>query len=98
MLRLFIEASFAEVGMQVRANGFGSVFSLWFVQTAPGTYEEAERMADPGRSMALHLHLRTHGMLAMPSPYGRMYVSFAHDDEAFGLMREAVAAAVQAMH
>lgn len=92
-LRLFNEASFAELGMQVRANGFGSVFSLWFGQTAPGTYVEAERMAAPDRSMALHLHLRTHGMLARPSPYGRMYVSFSHDDEAFGLMRTAAAAA-----
>ena len=96
-LRAFIEASFAEAGVEVRASGYGSVFSLWFGPAAPGTYEEAERMADPGRSMALHLHLRAHGMLAMPSPYGRMYVSFAHDDEAFGLMRAAVAATAQAM-
>ena len=44
------------------------------------------------------LHLRTHGLLDLPSPYGRIYVSLAHDDEAFGLMRAAVAAAAQAMH
>lgn len=97
-LRRSIEDAFAETGIQVRANGFGSVFSVWFGPTAPSNYDAAERMADPGRSMALHLHLRAHGMLAMPSPYGRMYVSFAHDDEAFGLMRAAVAAAAQAMH
>ena len=61
------------------------------------TYDEAEQMADSGRSMALHLHLRAHGMLVMPSPYGRLYVSFAHDDEAFALMRAAVDAAARAM-
>lgn len=96
-LRTSIEASFADMGISIRAVGFGSVFSLWFAPAPPASYDDAQRMADPDRSMALHLHLRAQGMLVMPSPYGRLYVSFAHDDEAFALMRAAIGAAARAM-
>ena len=96
-LRTWIEARFADEGVPVRAVGFGSVFSLWFGPLAPASYDEAEQMADPNRSLALHLHLRARGMLVMPSPYGRLYVSFAHNDEAFALMREAIDGAARAL-
>lgn len=95
--RAFIERSFAREGMPVRTSGFGTVFSLWFGPDAPGDYEAAQDLIDADKSMALHLHLREHGMLVMPSPYGRLYVSFAHDDEAFALMRDAFAHAAGAM-
>ena len=91
-LRACIEDTFAQAGIPVRTSGFGSVFSLWFGPDAPATYGAAERLADAARSLALHLLLRRHGVIAMPSPYGRMYISFAHDEEALGLMRGALAA------
>lgn len=95
--RRFIEHRFAEQGVAVCTSGFGSVFSIWFGPDAPGDYEAALGMADPGRSMELHLRLREHGMIVMPSPYGRLYVSFAHDEAAFAAMRGAVAHAAKAM-
>lgn len=88
---------FASRGMPVRTSGFGTVFSLWFGPDVPRDYEEAQGVVDVDKSMALHLHLRQHGVLVMPSPYGRLYVSFAHDDEAFGLMGDAFAKAADAM-
>lgn len=96
-LRHTIEARFAAVGLPVKTSGYGSVFSPWFHPAAPATYDEAARMADADRSMALHLHLRAHGMLVMPSPYGRLYNSFAHDDEAYAAMHHAIGAAARAM-
>ena len=96
-LRSFIERSFADAGLDVRTSGFGTVFSVWFSSEIPADYEAAQAMADNERSMALHLQLRQHGALVMPSPYGRLYVSFAHDEEALGLLREAFVKAAQAM-
>lgn len=95
--RAFIEATFAAAGVAVKTSGYGTVFSLWFAAEAPTDYEAAQRLADPRRSNDLHLALRQRGLLVMPSPYGRLYVSFAHDQEAFELMQAAVADAALAM-
>ena len=88
---------FAAAGHAVRTTGYGTVFSLWFGPDVPADYETAETIADHDRSMALHLLLREHGVLVMPSAYGRLYVSFAHDAEAFGLLEHAFAQAARAM-
>ncbi len=95
--RAFVEQTFGSNGLAVRTSGYGTVFSIWFGQEVPAGYDAAERLVDAGRSLALHLHLREHGMLVMPSPYGRLYMSFAHDDAAFELMRDAFAKAARAM-
>ena len=95
--RAFVEGAFAAEGMAVRTSGYGTVFSLWFAPEAPTDYDAAQRVADPRLSHDLHLALRRHGLLVMPSPYGRLYVSFAHDDEAFDIMRAAFDEAARAM-
>ena len=84
-LRAFIEATFAAQGITVATSGFGTVFSIWPSAAAPRTYEEASRMASPEFSKALHLALREAGVLVMPSPYGRLYLSFDHHE---GVLRE----------
>lgn len=96
-LRAFIETTLKEEGIAVGTSGFGTVFSLWFGSDVPRDYEAAERLIDAEASMSFHLHLREHGMLVMPSPYGRLYVSFAHDEEAFALMHGAIRGAARAM-
>jgi glutamate-1-semialdehyde 2,1-aminomutase len=96
-LRSFLERSFAAQGIPVKTTGYGNVFGLWFGPEAPGDYEAAHRLADPDKSRSLHLALRRHGVLAMPSPYGRIYTSFAHDGEAFALLHEAFAQAAAAL-
>lgn len=95
--RDFIERSFADQGMAVRTSGFGSVFSIWFGPAAPSDYEAALGVADPRQSLELHFRLREQGMIVMHSPYGRLYVSFAHDEAAFEVMRDAVLHAARAM-
>lgn len=95
--RRFFESRFADQGVTVRTSGFGSVFSVWFAPAAPADYEAAQAMADAGKSLELHLRLRERGMIVMPSPYGRLYVSFAHDEAAFETMCGAVVHAAEAM-
>ena len=95
--REVVQRSFADEGIAVCTSGFGTVFSIWFGREAPADYETAQRLLDPEKSLALHLHLRREGMLVMPSPYGRLYISFAHDDAALDAMRGAVRRAAAAM-
>ena len=96
-LRGFIERAFAGEGVVVRSSGYGSVFSLWFGDHAPTDYADAMGMLDAGRSMRLHLELRRHGLLVMPSPFGRLYLSFAHDDAACATMEHAFIEAARAL-
>jgi glutamate-1-semialdehyde 2,1-aminomutase len=96
-LRLSIEASFAACGMTVRSSGHGNVFSLWPAHRAPATYGEARAIANNEFSLRLHLALRRHGLLVMPSPYGRLYLSFAHTDEVVDEMKTAFRLAAKDM-
>jgi len=96
-LRRHIGAAFAEQGIAVSTSGYGPVFSLWFAAEAPRDYAQAHRLADGARATALHLAVRRHGALIMPSPYGRLYTTFAHDAEAMGVLSDAFTAAAEAM-
>lgn len=92
-LRGEIGQAFAAAGVPVTTSGYGPVFNIWFGPAAPKTYAEAAGLLDEKRSLALHKALRRRGLLAMPSPYGRMYLSFAHDaaivDEMIKIFSEA---------
>jgi glutamate-1-semialdehyde 2,1-aminomutase len=77
-LRARIEARFRDLGLPVTTTGLNDVFTLWFTDQAPRSYGDAARIARPDLSLALHEALRRHGALAMPSPFGRVYLSFAH--------------------
>ncbi|HWX48188.1 MAG TPA: aminotransferase class III-fold pyridoxal phosphate-dependent enzyme [Roseomonas sp.] len=92
-LRGRIESCFAQAGLPVTTSGYGDVFALWPGDEAPQDYDAARRALHPTWSEALHLELRRRGVLVMPSGYGRLYLSFAHDGEALALMEEAFAAA-----
>ena len=96
-LRGFIEATFAAEGIAVRTSGYGTVFSIWFADEVPNDYETAARLADPERSLQLHLELRRHGLLVMPSAYGRLYLSFAHDAEAMAIAQHAFTQAARVL-
>ncbi len=96
-LRHHLERSFADEGMALATSGFGTVFSVWFTDAAPADYDTARRVADPDLSLELHLRLREYGLIVMHAPYGRLYVSFAHDDEALAIMEAAITAAARAM-
>lgn len=86
-LRSAIETTFKSHGITVATSGYGNVFGVWLAASAPVTYEEASRIANPGFTKALHLALREAGVLMMPSPYGRIYISFEHSDEVIEEMK-----------
>jgi glutamate-1-semialdehyde 2,1-aminomutase len=88
-LRTAIETTFKSHGITIATSGYGNVFGIWLAASAPVTYEEASRIANPGFTKALHLALREAGVLMMPSPYGRIYISFEHGDEVIEEMKAA---------
>ncbi|WP_397452089.1 aspartate aminotransferase family protein [Pseudomonas sp. NA-150] len=88
-LRVAIEAIFNSHGMTVTTSGYGNVFGIWLAAHAPTTYEEALRSANLVFTKALHLALREAGVLMMPSPYGRIYISFDHNHIVVGEMKVA---------
>jgi glutamate-1-semialdehyde 2,1-aminomutase len=79
-LRQSLVEAFGQAGLEVSTSGLDSVFSLWFSAEPPTRYEEAKRLLRPGLSLALHQALRREGVVVMPSPWGRMFLSMAHDD------------------
>jgi len=94
-LRIAVESIFKSHGISVATSGYGNVFGIWPAATAPETYEEAAKIANPAFSKALHLALREAGVLMMPSPYGRIYISFEHSDEVVEEMKVAFERAAQ---
>lgn len=71
--------AFGDRDEVVATTGFGPVFTLWFDAKAPTTYEAAAAIIRPERTLALHLALRREGIMTIPQPFGRFYLSFAHD-------------------
>ncbi|MQU66361.1 aminotransferase class III-fold pyridoxal phosphate-dependent enzyme [Pseudomonas sp. FSL R10-1350] len=80
-LRGAIESIFKSHGFTVSTSGYGNVFGIWLGAVVPSTYEQAAQIANPSFTKALHLALREAGVLIMPSPYGRLYISFDHTDQ-----------------
>ncbi|WP_062209091.1 aminotransferase class III-fold pyridoxal phosphate-dependent enzyme [Aureimonas sp. AU12] len=88
-LRMGIEAAFAGQGFDLSTTGFGTVFTPWPGRRVPQTYAEATAAVDPAFTLALHHALRRHGVISMPAPFGRHYLSTAHDREAVDLLLSA---------
>ncbi|UTL83130.1 aspartate aminotransferase family protein [Pseudomonas putida] len=92
-LRHAVQAIFKAQGITISTSGYGNVFTIWPCERAPSDYEEAAAFADAAFSQALHLALRAEGVLVMPSPYGRIYLSFEHSDEVVDQIKYAFEAA-----
>lgn len=96
-LRAAVAAAFAGVGRPVSTSGADMVFTLWFADTPPRLYETAAALIQPELTMDLHMALRRQGVMTMPQPFGRFYLSFAHDDAVIDAMVEAMERAVRSM-
>lgn len=96
-LRRTVETAFADHGLPVSTTGYGSVFTLWKGETPPRDYQQAVKIIDPGFTAGLHEHLRGHGVVSIPQPFGRHYLSFAHDPEALSMLAEGFSQAAGAM-
>lgn len=88
-LRADIEEMFRRRGLPFCTSGFGSVFTPWFTERPPTTYEQALAAQRPDRAMDLHLALRRAGVIHMPSSWGRLFLSAAHDEAALAQTRAA---------
>ncbi|MFM9860207.1 aminotransferase class III-fold pyridoxal phosphate-dependent enzyme [Pseudoxanthobacter sp. M-2] len=96
-LRAALVRALARAGVTASTAGYGTVFTPWFTAEPPRDYAAAIAAVDGGRTERLHAALRRHGVVTMPSPFGRLYLSFAHDDAAEAEMVEAFEAAAAAL-
>jgi glutamate-1-semialdehyde 2,1-aminomutase len=96
LLRREIEDAYGRAGVALSTVGYGSVFGLWFAPVPPATYREAVALARPDLSLRLHLELRRRHALVMASPYGRLYLSFAHDEPALQMLKDGFAGVARA--
>lgn len=93
-LRTSIEGISSGEATCLTTTGYGSVFTIWLAGKKPRSYGEARLLADSVRSLTLHLELRSRRMLTMPSPFGRLYLSFSHGQSVLGAMADTLAEAV----
>ena len=94
-LRLAIELAAKRFGLLLATSGYGSVFTIWFAETPPATYPQALSLQRPDLTLKLHLALRSRGVLSMPHPMGRWFISSAHDDEVIEELISATSAALE---
>jgi glutamate-1-semialdehyde 2,1-aminomutase len=96
-LRACLASTFAAQSQQISTSGLGMVFTPWFAGEAPRSYEAAAATIRPDKSLALHYALREQGVMTMPQGYGRLYLSFAHDDAVIEQMEGAIRLAATAL-
>lgn len=96
-LRAAAIAALEGAGRAVTAAGYGSVFTLWFTPAPPTDYAVALAAAAPDLTRRLHAALWRAGVVTMPSPFGRLYLSFAHDDAVVAEMTAAFEVAAGAL-
>jgi len=77
-LRRGIAGALEQAGITASTSGVGSVFSLWFAAKPPTRYDAAKPLIRADLSSELHLELRREGVVTIPSPWGRIFTSFAH--------------------
>ena len=94
-LRRSIVAAFAEHGIAVSTSGVDSLFSLWFAAQPPQTYDEAKAAVRRDASREIFEILRRHHVITLPSPWSRLFISFAHGAQEMKITQDAYRAAAQ---
>ena len=96
-LRAALSTAFAAEGIPASTAGLGMVFTPWFAPEPPATYETAAALARQALSLDWHIALRREGVMTMPQAFGRIYLSFAHDEAVIDAMVEAIRRAVRTL-
>jgi len=96
-MRREIAALFAEQDIPFSTSGFDSVFSIWFTTQPPHTYDEAKAAIRPEISQQVFEIVRKSGVITLPSPWGRIFISFAHGSDEFRKTTKAYKMAVKAL-
>ena len=95
-LRRRVIADCQAQGTALCSTGYGTVFTFWPQAVPPQDYRQAVAAADKEWSLALHFALRRQGILSMPFAFGRMYLSFSHDQAVVDTLADACTAAITA--
>ncbi|NAT59745.1 aspartate aminotransferase family protein [Pseudomonas syringae pv. actinidifoliorum] len=96
-LRVELVTAFANKGIAVSTTGYGAVFTLWPSAVPPKTYAEAAQKADSEWTLALHKALRRERVMTMPFAFGRIYLTFAHHEEALHAVLDGYKAAIASL-
>jgi glutamate-1-semialdehyde 2,1-aminomutase len=97
LLRSSLVAAFANKGMEVSTSGYGSVFTLWPAAEPPRTYAEAAQLANGDWTLALHMALRRAGVITMPFAFGRLYLTFSHNEESLQALLDGYKTAIASL-
>lgn len=79
-LRAEIARVFASEGVAATTTGFDSVFSLWFTDQPPRTYDEAKAKVKPEAMKLVSDTLRRNGVIGLPTVWGRFFISLSHGE------------------
>ncbi|MER1968057.1 aminotransferase class III-fold pyridoxal phosphate-dependent enzyme [Castellaniella sp. GW247-6E4] len=88
---------FRDAGLPFSTTGFGCVFTPWAHDEPPTTYAAAFGAASTEWTLDLHLALRRAGVLIMPFAFGRLYLTFAHDEAVVEELAAGFVTAVQTL-
>lgn len=89
--------AFAKAGITVCISGFPGAFSIWFSTAPPKTYDEALTLVQRKAIYFLYEELRRQDIVTLPTPWGRLFVSFAHGDAEVAATVAAYAKAAKAL-
>ena len=96
-LRGAIVDAFAAEGVTALTTGFDSVFSLWFTERAPRTYDAAKAKVRPDAMKLVSETLRRNGVVALPTVWGRYFISLSHGEEEMDITVRAFGKAAHAL-
>ena len=96
-LRERLAGIFRDAGLPFSTTGFGSVFTPWASGEPPSTYRAASEAASKEWTLGLHMALRRTGVMIMPFVFGRLYLTFAHDEAVVDELEAGFAAAAHAL-
>jgi len=94
-MRAGIRAAYAAEGLAVTTAGCDGVFSLWFTPEAPRDYDGALTALNPEATRLNYEALRRHGVVSLPSPWGRYFPTFSHGAEDLEITLNAFRAAAR---
>ena len=74
---------FSRQGVAISISGHPTIYSLWFSERAPQSYTEALSLIRHDVSRFVYEELGRQGVVTLPSPWGRFFFTFAHDEPDF---------------
>jgi len=75
-----LAATFTEAGVPVVLPRVGSLFGIFFTDTAPTNFDEAKEAATNGLYRSFFHGMLSRGIAFAPGAYEAIFVSLAHDD------------------